>query len=250
MSKLSLDWDKTWQNWKQSIEREIETVSNSEHYPLVVRELSRYKKGSRVMDAGSGLGRWVFYLEKRGYKAYGIDLSKSAVKRTKKYAQDNNLLSKFIYGDLRTLPIRSNFLDFVLSFGAIEHFRDSIEAVKEFYRVSRPNGGCYITTPNIFSFHSLIGRPVLNILKSRRLGYLGYEDSYTPASLARMMKQAGFVNISYGVIPTGELFGTFYQIIPLIGKLLYRFLRKVSYFIESRQSTVGFISYAIGYRIG
>jgi len=111
-----------------------------------------------------------------------------------------------------------------------------------------PGGCCYITTPNIYSFHGLLGGPALTLLKNRKLGYLGYENCYSPGFLANLMEKSGFVDIEYGVLQTGELFGTFYQLIPFLGAPFYRFLRKASYFLESRQSVFGFMSYSIGYR--
>ena len=248
MSKLSFDWDKNWEIWKQAIAEQIKEVPCSEYYPMIFKKLSFYKKGSRFLDAGSGLGRWVFYYEKFGFQACGLDISELAIKKTKEYAKQNNLSSKFIYGDLRKIPVKSDSFDFISSFGVIEHFPDSINAVKEFYRILCPGGSCYITTPNIFSFHGLIGYPTLSLLKNRKLGYLGYEDSYAPTSLAKFMKESGFIGIESGIVPTGELFGTFYKSIPFVGKSIHKLLSKVAYFIESKQSTLGFISYAVGYK--
>jgi SAM-dependent methyltransferase len=248
MSDLEHDWDLSWENWASSISDEMQKLSQSEHYPFVMRELKSIEPGGLFLDAGSELGRWVFVASQMGYSSFGIDLSPKGLLASRKYAIDHGLDCQFIAGDLRALPISSESFNLVQSLGAIEHFSESAKAIEEYYRILCPGGRCFITTPNTFSFHGAFGYKVLTLLKNRRLGYLGYEDTYTPKSLERMMKNVGFTEIKSGILPTPFLFGVFYVAIPLIGRQLQKLLGRISYLIESRQKVIGFMSYALGHK--
>lgn len=246
MSELERDWDMSWENWSRTISEEMAKISQSEHYSFIMRELQRVEPGGLVLDAGSGLGRWVFLASQLGYSSYGVDLSWKALSASQKYAVDEGLSSNFLMSDLRALPILVGSFSCVLSLGAVEHFPESAKAVEEYYRILHPGGRCFLTTPNTFSFHGAIGYKILALLKNRRLGYLGYEDTYTPKALARIMKNAGFIDVESGLLPTPFLFGVFYAVIPIVGRRLQDLLGRISYLIESRQRTIGFMSYALG----
>jgi len=119
---LSQDWDKNWDSFQHDIKQQIRDVVNTEHYSVLAEIIPHYKKGDRFLDAGSGLGRWVFHLEKMGFDSYGLDISDSALRKAREYAKRNNLSSKFIYGDLRNIPIELGFFDLITSFGPLNIF--------------------------------------------------------------------------------------------------------------------------------
>ncbi len=249
MTELEHNWDLSWQSWSKTISTEMQEIGQSEHYPLVTRMFKGVEPRGYVLDAGCGLGRWVFLAAKESYGAHGVDLSETALQAARRFANENGLDSFFFKGDLRAMPVSTNVFNCIISLGAVEHFPETAQAIKEFYRIMRPGGNCLITTPNTFSFHGAIGYRLLTLLKSHRLGYLGYEDTYTPKALGRMMKNQGFTQVESGILPTEFLFGVFYNAIPIVGRFLQRVLGKISYAIESRQSTIGFMSYAIGKKL-
>lgn len=181
-----------------------------------------------------------------GFEACGVDTSDLALRAAKSYSARMEGSTHFMETDIRTIPFSSDSVNYVLSFGAVEHFRETAQAIAEFYRVLAHGGRCLVTTPNTNSFHGVIGNSVRKALRRNDLGYLGYEDSYTPVQLASMMRRAGFRNVDYGTIPTGLLLGGFYAFIPAIGKYAMRCASTLSYFIERRQSTWGFQSYSTG----
>jgi ubiquinone/menaquinone biosynthesis C-methylase UbiE len=238
---LKKNWHNVWE-----LERIREVAENSPVFNMVSDVLSEYPKESRILDAGSGLGRWVFYFQRRGYKGYGIDIVPEAVRRCREYAAKQNLNCRFLAGDIRNMSFPENYFKAITSFGAIEHFPESLEALKEFYRVLEKGGTCLVTVPNIYSVRTFFTRPLLNIIKSPKLGYQGEERSFSPAKLAEMMKKAGFYNIKYGILPDGDFLGECYRFIPLIGNPVFSLCRRISFWIERRQSKLGHTSYCIG----
>jgi|GEM_PF-2808536 len=239
--QIEKDWGSVWE-----LEEIKEADEKDPTFGIVSSILSRYSLGARILDAGSGTGKWVFFTQRKGYEAYGIDIVHRVIKRSCEYARNNSLDCKFKVGDVRRMSFPDNFFDVIISFGTIEHFPESSVAVKEFYRTLKIGGTCFITTPNIYCVRTFITRPILKILKNPRLGYQGYEKSFTPNQLFKMMKDAGFKNLKFGILPDGILLGNFYKFIPIAGKYLANFFRKISFWIEKRQSKFGHTSFCIG----
>jgi len=239
--QIEKNWGNVWE-----LEKIEEATQSDPAHKLFSNILSKYPKGAKVLDAGSGLGKWVFSFQKKGYQAYGVDIVAEVVKRCQKHARENNLACQFSIGDVRNLAFSDNFFDVIISYGTIEHFVETEDAVKEFYRVLGKDGTCLITTPNVYCARTFITRPILNILKNPKLGYQGYEKSFTPKQLSQIMKKVGFKNLDYGIIPDGVFLGDFYRFIPVIGKYFLPIARKISFWIEKRQSKLGHTAYCLG----
>ena len=237
--------EKDWKNvWR--VEEIKEAEEDKPASKLVAGFLSKYPKGSKVLDAGSGLGSWVFNWQKKGYEAYGVEIVSEAVGRSREYAGLKKLDCKFLVGDIRKMSFPDNFFDAVFSFGTVEHFDETFPAIQELYRVTKNDGTCFITTPNVYSVRTFLTRPILNVLKNPRLGYQGFEKSFTPLQLAEMMKTAGFRELKYGIAPDGILLGDFYQFIPFVGKYIGFLPKKISLWVESHQSKLGHTAYCAG----
>ena len=237
--------EKDWKNvWRVEEMKEVEEDKPASK--LVAGFLSKYPKGSKVLDAGSGLGSWVFNWQKKGYEAYGVEIVSEAVGRSREYAGLKKLDCKFLVGDIRKMSFPDNFFDAVFSFGTVEHFDETFPAIQELYRVTKNDGTCFITTPNVYSVRTFLTRPILNVLKNPRLGYQGFEKSFTPLQLAGMMKTAGFKELKHGIAPDGILLGDFYQFIPLVGKYIGFLPKKISLWVESHQSKLGHTAYCAG----
>jgi hypothetical protein len=90
----------------------------------------------------------------------------------------------------------------------------------------------------------------LNFTKSQKLGYVGYEDAYTPQQLKNMLEKCGFEKTRCGILPRGFgcIFGSFWWGIPIIGRRLYILLEKIAFSIQKGQNTFGGGSFAIGYK--
>jgi SAM-dependent methyltransferase len=99
--------------------------------------------GSRVLDAGSGMGRVATYLAKHfGYRVEGIDLLDFNVLEAKRYAAKYgvNGLTNFQVGDYTELPFENNSLDAVYTIETFVHTPDVMGSHREFLRVLKPGG--------------------------------------------------------------------------------------------------------------
>jgi ubiquinone/menaquinone biosynthesis C-methylase UbiE len=91
-----------------------------------------------VCDVGCGPGHVASYLQDRGVKTCGLDLSAGLLAQARRL----NLHMPFIQGDMLALPLTNNSLGGITAFYAIIHLRrDRLpDALREFYRVLQPGG--------------------------------------------------------------------------------------------------------------
>jgi ubiquinone/menaquinone biosynthesis C-methylase UbiE len=250
-SQLCSDWDSFYHDTDTDVSLAIKESIRT-HQMRITREIlnKRISRG-KILEAGCGVGNWVMILENMGWNVFGVDISLRSLQKAASFANKNNKKVQFLMGDLRSIPCKENSFDVIVSYGAIEHFHETSRAVEEFFRVLRVKGVCLVTTPNPYSFHRLLGRHVLNITKSRALGYVGYEKAYTPQQLASLLQRNGFTSVSCGILSDGmgRLLGDFWPAIPWIGPFIYwQIIEKLVRVIERCQNVVGGGSYAIGYK--
>lgn len=99
------------------------------------------KKPKRILDVGCGTGIMLNYLAQYG-QVEGVDNSREAVAFCRSRGLKNARL-----GNAKKMPFLDNSFDIVTAFDTLEHIKDDKVALKEFYRVLRPNGLILITVP-------------------------------------------------------------------------------------------------------
>ena len=82
----------------------------------------------RVIDAGSGTGRWATYCASQGAKVIALDFSREMLKRGPRPA---------VEGDLRELPFRDASVDVTICSFALGYAPDCL---RELARITRPGG--------------------------------------------------------------------------------------------------------------
>ena len=143
--------------------------------------------GSRVLEAGCGVGLWVRRLRENGYNAIGLDYARETLGRSKRIARD----LPFVAGDLRNLPFSDETLDAHLSFGVIEHYVDGPAALlKEAQRVLRPGGTILASVPQVNVTRKKIAGHSPD--EAEALGYRFYQYYYEPNELHELMSDFGF----------------------------------------------------------
>ena len=112
--------------------------------PLVLRAAEK----PSILDIGCATGALLSFLEQRGWRVTGVEISPAA-----EYARNVKKL------DVRSVPLEENkfpdnSFDVVLASHLIEHLNDPFSFLKETYRILRENGTVFITTPNISGFQA------------------------------------------------------------------------------------------------
>lgn len=139
--KVQEQWNDVWAN--DSIERNLAKLDYPEYWAIFDKYI---KKDGKLLEAGSGFGKWVNYFHTRGYDITGVDYSEVAVGGLKNY----NSEFKVMLGDITNLPFEKESFDTYLSFGVLEHLEEEEtlkKAISEMHRVLRHDGVAIITIP-------------------------------------------------------------------------------------------------------
>ena len=98
------------------------------------------EKNAVFLDLACGKGRHAVYLNKKGFRTIGIDLSPESIAYASKYENDT---LQFYVQDMRK-PFRINYFSHVLnlftSFGYFEQERDDMAVMHTIYKTLQPNG--------------------------------------------------------------------------------------------------------------
>ncbi|MBI1804056.1 MAG: class I SAM-dependent methyltransferase [Ignavibacteriae bacterium] len=179
------------QSWRgDRIDENIELC----RFQLIEPHFRKYlPKNGKILEAGCGLGRWVFYLRKLGYDIIGIDLAADAVRIAKEYDPTAPIFSDNI---LQTTFPEKTF-DAVISLGVVEHFEEGPQkAFQEAVRVLKDNGLFLVTVPIQNTSRLLIANRLKELKRwlRKRKGaqYIFEEYRYTRQEFDSLLRRAGF----------------------------------------------------------
>lgn len=130
------------------VPRPLDILSNLENTYWAIRESLKKEFGTKkavsILEIGSGLGYLTYSLNKAGYKATGLELSKEAVaKATKRYG------AFYEAGDLfEVSKTRHGQYDCVIMTELIEHVENPKAFIVSALSLLKKGGKLIITTPN------------------------------------------------------------------------------------------------------
>ncbi|HCC36876.1 MAG TPA: class I SAM-dependent methyltransferase, partial [Treponema sp.] len=135
----------------------------------------------RVLDIGCATGALLERLKERGWRVCGVEISPSG-----EYARAERGL------EVSSLPLEENCFsegsfDVILASHLIEHLNAPAPFVGEVYRLLKPGGHFFVTTPNIAGFQA---RLFAGCWRSAIFDHLYL---FSVRTLAAMLESAGFV---------------------------------------------------------
>lgn len=94
----------------------------------------KLKKNSKILDVGCAKGFLVRDLYDQGMNAFGIDISKYALKNC-----DKKIKNRLFYGNAKKINFEDNSFDLVVSINCVHNLKEKycIKALKEIQRVSK-----------------------------------------------------------------------------------------------------------------
>ena len=95
-------------------------------------------RGKKILEAGSGAGRFTEVLLKYGAHVYSFDFS-GAVEANFKNNMPNDHLTIF-QADIREIPFENDFFDISLCLGVLQHTPNTFDSIKELNRVLKKGG--------------------------------------------------------------------------------------------------------------
>jgi SAM-dependent methyltransferase len=154
------------------------------------RWLPRELHGKRVLEAGSGAGRFTEVILDAGARVATFDLS-SAIDANRRN-NDARGEAVFFQGDIFDIPCPDEFFDFVFCYGVLQHTPDADRAFRELVRTLRSSGRISIdfypktrkldpfNQPKYFWRRWTVGMPPDRLLRTIR----GYMPWWLPVDTA------------------------------------------------------------------
>lgn len=159
-----------------------------------ILKLLKPKIGSSLLDVGCGSGILLRHIidTDATMMLNGIDISDEMLKKAKlKFIGNSHI--KLYLGSVSKLPFKTNTFDYVTCVQSFHHHPDSLQSMKEMYRVLKPNGKLLINDT------SLDGPIRLFIHKAEQLVYPERESNifrYTKEQMFELFQNVGLKNIS------------------------------------------------------
>jgi len=145
--------------WHQRVfESAPEHEDASSPWYQLVRERLGPVAGLNILEVACGRGGFVSELTQEGGHVTGCDFSAAALRvaqgKLQRFAGGANAAA-LVQGDAQNLAFADDSFDVVVSCETIEHVPDPWAALREMYRVTRPGGKLFLTTPNYLNFMGL-----------------------------------------------------------------------------------------------
>lgn len=104
-----------------------------------------------ILDCGAGgINPPLSLFYEFGYKTYGIEICEEQLEKANLFCDENNINLNITTGDMKEIPFGDEFFSFLFSYNTSVHMKkkDFLFALKEFYRVLKPEGLCYVNFLN------------------------------------------------------------------------------------------------------
>jgi 2-polyprenyl-3-methyl-5-hydroxy-6-metoxy-1,4-benzoquinol methylase len=117
---------------------------NFQNHLKVYKFLEQFAKDKDVLDIGCGLGYGTDHIRAFARTIVGIDISRSAIR----FARKRYPSAKTLLMDAQSLQLEPKSIDLAISTENFEHLSDQEQSLREVVKVLRPDGVCFIATPN------------------------------------------------------------------------------------------------------
>lgn len=134
----------------------IDIIGKLNKYPIPELRLPT-GDGQLLLDIGCNWGRWSISASRKGYDVVGLDPSLGAIMAARRVARKLGLSIRYVVGDARYLPFRSELFGHVFSYSVLQHFSKEAATVSlyEIDRILKSGGECMIQMPNFMGLRSL-----------------------------------------------------------------------------------------------
>lgn len=118
---------------------------------LTVDHISENNK--RILDVGTGTGRWAIYFAEKSNDVTAIDNSNQMLKIAKMKTDLRNLKIDFLEMSAENMPFNNNDFDYIVAYGDVLSYCNNIDlALNEIKRVLKKKGKLLFTVDNSYAF--------------------------------------------------------------------------------------------------
>lgn len=140
------------QAWEKVYREQGRFFLKTDSHMVKVVKLFKKKGVKRVLDLGSGTGRHVVYLAKKGFDVYGFDPSRTGIISTKKWLKKEHLEAHLLIHDMnKKLPYKNEFFDAIIATYTLHHntLPRIKKVIKELERVLKSKGVIFFAVPKL-----------------------------------------------------------------------------------------------------
>ena len=193
------EFEKVYEGFDSGHEKQWDAYQDHFNASIVAQIRKRLKSGAKLLDLGSGTGKFLRSASEEGFKVMGVEPISSACEAAKeKYGLEivNSTLESF-------LSSHRQLYDVITLLNVFEHLADPLGVLHLVHERLNEGGICVIVVPNT-NFTLLLGF-VRNLVKIRdpyllyakKLSQQGFNPPYhltafTPRSMRKMAFKVGF----------------------------------------------------------
>jgi ubiquinone/menaquinone biosynthesis C-methylase UbiE len=190
----------------------MEIENQEKVWDSIAKEWHEYKKipsqksmeflskcSGKVLDLGSGSGRHLTKIKKG--RMWLVDFSTEMLKLAKKKAKEKDIDAEFVQTDMTNLPFENEFFDYGICVSALHCIsgkKNRKKAIKELYRVMKPNSEVYV---GVWNEHSK--RFIRKTKKGKKEHLIGWTDKgqryyylFSEEEIHSLFRDVGFKIVS------------------------------------------------------
>ena len=108
---------------------------------------------NNILDAGSGIGAYSYYLGAQFPQALvsGLEIDRKKIEFCDRFGKEGykNTNVKFIYGNLEKDKLKENTYNLIIAIDVLEHVSNPSRVLQKFYQALKPKGFLFIHVPQI-----------------------------------------------------------------------------------------------------
>ena len=135
----------------------------------LVQESAGVLPGGRLIDIGCGNGRDAAALSRKGWEAWGLDLSTRQLQEATRLTREAGLAVPLARGMSEFLPFPDGTFDVVICKSVLDHFVERDRVFREWVRVLKPGGRLIVSANNYEGITPHVCRPIYRLLRRLRL---------------------------------------------------------------------------------
>lgn len=172
------------------LEADIALCSLQTIEPLMMKYLPR---GGKILEAGSGRGRWVFYLRRKGYNVVGLEIARAEIAAAKAFDSSVPITE----GNVLHTGFPDASFDAMISLGVVEHFEEGPGgALDEARRILKTGAVFLVTVPTQNFVRVALFNRIKNLQNSfRRIKgtHMAFEEyRYSRRQFELLVRRSGF----------------------------------------------------------
>ncbi len=193
---------------RRSVEKRLREEDAYSDQARHIEELYPGLDRMRVLELGSGTGGNSVATALLGAEVHGVEPSVDGVEASRiRAARYPQARVEFHVGVGERLPFADGVFDLALSFAVFEHVQDQARVAQEAFRVLRPGGMIHFEMPNYLFprevhyriwYPPLCPKPLGRLyarMRGRNPAFLDELNYTTPGRVARLFREAGFVDV-------------------------------------------------------